>query len=268
MIRSRQVSFLSLSQYIRFHQALVRRPCRIIDLMRLSSVPGLGQELHGRLKEVYVQPHVVIQSFQTLMSGSGSISIVAHQTAYHIPILLLHMAAIVFLVGTRPGEGNLLLVTVGVEALVDEFAAVIRVHAKQGKGKTLPHPVYGRLHPLLAFPPDRQAFRPAAGNVYRTERVQIETLRTLTAVSYQVCLHEARLVLLPVGKGPDGYRALKQASRLSSGKRLTASQLSARPQQTVDGGRAYPAELCLHRRTEPLLAVLPEYLYHLRKERL
>jgi hypothetical protein len=43
------------------------------------------------------------------------------------------MAAIILLVGTRPGEGNLLLVTMAVEALVDEFTAIVRVHAKQEK---------------------------------------------------------------------------------------------------------------------------------------
>jgi hypothetical protein len=99
--------------------------------------------------------------------------------------------------------------TVGVEALVDELAAVVRVHTKQSDGKTLPHPVDCGAYPLLAFTPNRQAFRPAAGNIYRTECVQVKTLYALTTVGHQVNLHEARLVLLPISKGPDGYGAFK-----------------------------------------------------------
>ncbi|MFC1917013.1 hypothetical protein ACFLX1_02670, partial [Chloroflexota bacterium] len=71
---------------------------------------------------------------------------------------------------------------------------------------------------LLAFPSDRQAFRPATGYVYGAERVQVKAFRTLAAVGHQVYFHKTGLVLLSVGKGPDGYRALQQTSRLCSRK--------------------------------------------------
>jgi hypothetical protein len=148
---------------------------------------------------------------QTLKRSSGGVPVVSYQTAHHIPILLLHVTAIVLLVGTRPGKGNLLLATIGVETSVDELAAVVRVHTKESEGETLSHPVYCRTYSLLPFTPNRQAFRPAAGNVHSTERVQVKALYALTTVGYQIHFQEARLVLLPIGKGPDGYRALKQA---------------------------------------------------------
>ena len=90
----------------------------------------------------------------------------------------------------------------------------------------LSHAVYRLPYLLLPFTPHWQTFRPAAGNIYGAERIQIEALRALTAMSYQVCLHESRLVLLPIGKGPDGYTAFKQTSRPGSGKGLSASNLS------------------------------------------
>jgi hypothetical protein len=133
----------------------------------------------------------------------------AHQTAHHIPILLLHVTTIVLLVGTRPRKGNALFSAVGIEALIDELATVVRVHTKESQGEALSHPVYRRTYPHLAFAPNRQAFRPATGNVYRAERVQVKTIRALTAVGYQVYFQKPRLILLPIGEGPDGNGTLE-----------------------------------------------------------
>ena len=93
--------------------------------MYFGSLPGLGEQLHRWLEEVHVQPHIIIKSFQALIRRFRGISVIPHQTAHYIPILLLYIAAIVLFVGTRPGKGNLLLAAVGIEALVNEFAAVI-----------------------------------------------------------------------------------------------------------------------------------------------
>jgi len=122
------------------------------------------------------------------------------------------VTTVVLLVGTRPGKGNLLLIAIGVEALVDELTPIVRVHTQEWEGKMLSYPMYRLTHSRLAFTPHRLAFRPAAGYVYSTERVQVKALYALTTVGHQIHFQKARLVLLPIGKGPDGYRALKQAS--------------------------------------------------------
>jgi hypothetical protein len=95
-----------------------------------STVSGLGHKLHGRLEEVDVQPNQIIYPPQTFKPCFRGIPIVPHQAAHHIAILLFDMTAIVLLIGTRPGEGDLLITTVVVEALIDELAAVVRVYAK------------------------------------------------------------------------------------------------------------------------------------------
>ena len=119
--------------------------------------------------------------------------------------------------------------TIGVEALVDELTAIVRVHTEQSEGEALPHPMHCGAYPLLAFTPDRQAFRPAAGNIYRAEGVQVETLSALTAVSYQVHFQEARLILLPISKGPDRYGVFKQVSRSGGSKPPSTPHLTAWP---------------------------------------
>ena len=181
-------------------------------------MPGLGEQLHGGLEEVQVQPCTVIDSAQTPIGCLRVISIIADQAAYYIPILLFYMATIILLVGTRPREGDLLITAIIVKAPVNELAAVVRVYAQYREGKMLSHPVYRLPYLLLPFAPHWQTFRPATSNIYGTECVQVEALRALAAVSYQVCLYKSRLVLLPVGKRPDGYTALKQASRPGSGR--------------------------------------------------
>ena len=105
-------------------------------------MPGLIQQLHGWLEEVRVKADAMVEPIQPLEGNFGGISIIAHNAAHHIPILLLHMAAIILLVGPGPCEGNLIVPAILVEALVDELAAIVRVYAEQGKRKTLPHVVY------------------------------------------------------------------------------------------------------------------------------
>jgi hypothetical protein len=200
------------------HQALIRCPCGVIDLVDSGTVPGLRYKFHSWLKEVDVQSSQIIYSPQTFKRGFRGIPVVSHKAAYHIAILLLNMTAIILFVGTRPGEDDLLILTIVIETVVNELPAVIRVYAKKREGEMLSHPVYRLPYLLLPFTPYRQAFCPAAGNVYGTERVQVKTLRALTAVSYQVCLYKTRLVLFPIGKCFDGYTPLQQTSWAGSGK--------------------------------------------------
>jgi hypothetical protein len=47
---------------------------------------------------------------------------------------LFDMSLIVFLVGTRTGEGDLFVETIPVEQVIDEFGAIIGVNAEQIKG--------------------------------------------------------------------------------------------------------------------------------------
>ena len=93
-------------------------------------------------------------------------------------------------------------------------------------------------------------------------------LRNYRKVGGRRGLTTTRPVLLPIGKGPDGYRPLKQTSRPGSGKSPSASQPAAGSQQPVDGGRTHPTEMSFRRGINPLLTMLPEYLDHLRNKRL
>jgi len=95
-----------------------------------GAVPGLGHKFHSWLKEVNVQPSQVIYSSKAFKSGFRGIPVISHQATYHIAILLLNVATIILLVGTRPSEGDLLITTIIIEAPVNELATVVRVYAQ------------------------------------------------------------------------------------------------------------------------------------------
>jgi hypothetical protein len=115
-------------------------------------------QLHRRLEEVHIQPEDGVDAIQRLQGCSGTVPVVAHQPSYHRPVLLLYMATIVFLVRARPGEGDIFSLAVGIEMVVDELPAVVRVHPQKGKGQTLPYFVNSAPNPILSFSPYRHAF--------------------------------------------------------------------------------------------------------------
>ncbi len=121
--------FLSLGfcKHIGLKQSLIGRLCRVIDLMHLSPMPGLVHQPHHWLEEVDIETKQIIDTIEHLQSCSRVIPVIAHQPPHHRPVLLLHMTAIVLLVGTRPGEGNPLPLTVVIEMLVDELTTIVGV---------------------------------------------------------------------------------------------------------------------------------------------
>src|SRR3990172_1959501 len=229
-----------------FQVALVGRPCPIIRLVHPGSVAGLGHQLHYRLEEINIEAKEGIEPVQHLQGSRGGVAVIAHQPAHYGPVLLLHMTAVVLLVGAGAGEGNPLPLAIGIKVLVDELTAIIRVQSQQRERQTLPNELYRRPYPLLALSPNPYTFRPPTGYIHGAQGGQIEALRTLSAVGYKVYLQEAGALLLPVGKGTDWDGVLKQAPRLGGGKGTTPSQPPPGAQQPVDGRGAHLAKLGFH----------------------
>jgi hypothetical protein len=60
-------------------------------------------------------------------------------------------------------------------------------------------------HALRPLPPYSNKFRPTRGNINCHQGIQVKTIQTFATMRYQVNLNKPRAVLLPVGKGADGY---------------------------------------------------------------
>src|SRR5438093_9008301 len=67
------------------------------------------------------------------------------------PVLLLNVRIVVFLVRPTSCELNPPPATVTLQMVVDEFRAVVRINAPQGKWQALPHLLHRRHDPGLAL---------------------------------------------------------------------------------------------------------------------
>jgi hypothetical protein len=152
-----------------------------------------------------------------------------------------------------------------IEMLVNKFTAV---KTEQAERQSLFNAMYGSTNTVLTFSPHYGTFRPHAGNIHRSECVQVKAIGTLTAVGYQIHFQETGFVLLPLGEGPDRYGILQQTSRFGGGQSSSASQPPPGSEQTVDGSRTHLTKLGFQRKINMLLSVLSKYSYHLRNKRL
>ena len=87
-------------------------------------------ELHGGLEEVHVASHQSIYAVQLLQRLFAVVPVVPDEPSHHGPVLLLDVGAVVLLVGPGAGEGDPLPLAIGVQPMVYELAAVVRVQAQ------------------------------------------------------------------------------------------------------------------------------------------
>ena len=65
-----------------------------------GTIACLGYQLHHRLQEVDVQPQEIMDTVEGFISLFLAVAVIAYYPSHDGPILLLHVAAVVFLVGT------------------------------------------------------------------------------------------------------------------------------------------------------------------------
>jgi hypothetical protein len=83
------------------------------------------------------------------------------------PVFLFDMGVIVFVVGTGASklDGVFSLCEVPEEVIIEEFASVVAIEAKEGEGQGF-FDVFNLLEDVgFPFSPDRSLFRPTGGDV-------------------------------------------------------------------------------------------------------
>ena len=109
---------LLLGQHIRVQESSVWSLGRIIHFVNPSPVSGLALQLHHRLEEIDVASDQPVYPFELVQSLFGALAVVADQTAHHRPVLLLHIYVFVLFVRPAASEGDLFLLTVKVDPLI------------------------------------------------------------------------------------------------------------------------------------------------------
>ena len=119
-----QVSLSWKRNIVSFQNSLIGCSSGIILPNDLVANVLFADEFENGLKEVDIQAQVLVDALQDSILRITVQSIIANGMAYHGPILLFDMGLIVFLVGTRTCEGDLLIQAKVIEQVNDEFTVL------------------------------------------------------------------------------------------------------------------------------------------------
>ena len=102
----------------------------IIAAFELRADPGFFDKLHGGQKQVLQDSQfVLVKIIDGDLSRVGVVAQVAKDFAYMGPVFLFDMSVVILFVGAAAGKLNGLLITEGLEVVVDELTAVIGIDA-------------------------------------------------------------------------------------------------------------------------------------------
>ena len=102
----------------------------IIAAFELGADPGFFDKLHGGQKQVLQDSQfVLVKIIHGYLSGLRVVAQVAKDFAYMGPIFLFDVSVVVLFVGAAAGELNGLLITEGLEVVVDELTAIVGIDA-------------------------------------------------------------------------------------------------------------------------------------------
>jgi hypothetical protein len=111
---------------------------------------------------------------------------------------------IVFLVGTTARKGDLLLLAISHQEVVDELRSVVGVQSQQRKQQACACLDNRHMHGMLAAIAQGQAFGPGRGDVGHGQAVEILAMGTFCTVSHQIDFHKAWYRIIPICKGANG----------------------------------------------------------------
>src|SRR5579862_428320 len=123
-------------------------------------------------------------------------------------ILFFHKAVVILAAWAGSGKGDLLLLAIGKEVVIDEFTAIIRVNSEQRAGQVATD-VSKRLEdPHLGFVADGTGFGPPCADISDVQGLTEVTVRIAPVVADQIDFYKARPSFVPLRKGPDWYLML------------------------------------------------------------
>ena len=232
-----QVSLSWKRNIVSFQNSLIGCSSGIILPNDLVANVLFADEFENGLKEVDIQAQVLVDALQDSILRITVQSIIANGMAYHGPILLFDMGLIVFLVGTRTCEGDLLIQAIVIEQVIDEFGAIIGVNSKQIEGQIWPHGSDRAANRLLAAPTQSNWLSPASTQVGAGQGVQEWSYGRVSTMCHQVYFQKAGFVFVPVSKGTHRDVLFEQAARFG-GTQARRVVEACRRKTTINAGTA------------------------------
>lgn len=161
-------------------------------------------ELHTGLEEVGIEPQESIDMLDQEELFVLIVAVIAHGGADDGVIFLFDEAVIVFAIGAAAREADLLLLTIAMELIVDELAAVVGIDTLEWKRETVADILQGLEDVALSLVLDHTCLRPGGGDIGEVQCLGIVTPGNAPIVGNQIDLHEAGLSFIPVSKSANG----------------------------------------------------------------
>ena len=194
-------------------------------------------EFEDGLKEVDIQAQVLVDALEDGILLIVVQSIIANGMPHHGPVLLLDMGLIIFLVGTRTGEGDLLIQAIVIEQVIDEFGAIIGVNSEQIEGQIWSHGTNRAANRLLAAPAQSNWLGPASTQVSTGQGIQELSGGSVSTMSHQVNFQESGFIFVPRSVGAHRDVLFEQAAWFGGTQPMRMVEAGWR-KTTIDTGTA------------------------------
>ena len=178
----------------------------VVLLDDLCADARLAAQLERRLQHVGVDTGCRVQPGHGADGLQAFEAAIANQPSHDGSILLLDPGLIVLAVSTRPGDLKPLLTAPAHDAFVHEDAVVVEVNATHGEGEQLAGPVDGIDDQGAVSCQNRQALRPASGDVREHECLNECSRKLRTAMRNEVDFQVSRCRITPVAEGANRHR--------------------------------------------------------------
>jgi len=166
----------------------------------------------------------------------------AHDLAYDRSIFLLDKILIIFHLRTAPCEGQVFVLTIGHQQVVDELAPIVRINPKQRKWEETPCALNGGQNRFLALIEQWETFGPARRHIRHGQCIEKASGKACPSVHATMCdqisLHKAGLSFISLRKGANGNQLFEQSSGSCGGDAMQILY-SRSAQQAICGCRTH-----------------------------
>ena len=162
----------------------------------------------------------------------------SHRLAHHGSIFLLDMALIVLDRRASARKGEVFLLTIGDQFLIEELRAAIGVNAQQGKREELAGLLERSEHRIGALFQQWDALGPAGGEIGQRQGVQKVPSEMLPTMGYQIHFYKAWAILLPLRIGTHRDLGLAPGPR-RSGRQAMRVGFALRAQEALRRGQTH-----------------------------
>jgi len=124
----------------------------------LRAYPFLRYQFSRGLEEIHVQSEHIVKVIHDAHLFFRIIPCIPDGSSGDGPVLLLHEAVVVFPQRPRTGEGDVFVLAIIVQMMVDKGRVIVRVQAEQREGQSASNQPQCLENPLLGLAFDRTQF--------------------------------------------------------------------------------------------------------------